>query len=187
MMKEIKIPKGCLIAFCVLVLAAHFINACTGFYIPFIGGKEGAVLLQFILPPLLLALNSLNAFNLYRRKTPASLRWMALMIKLITDLLLFANLLFFIFGVLLMGVFLTTFIGPLFLIGAGMVSMVFWWYSSLCCLSASTYIIAYIWQAVRENRMSKSMAILHTILQIFPFISFIDAIVVFRVTRESRS
>lgn len=183
-MNKIKISKGCHVGFCILVLAIHFVNAAIGFYIPFSRGDDIMILLSFLCPPVLLALNSLNAYGLYRGKTPFSLRRMALIIKLITDFLLLANLLFFIFGVALMGLFLTVIMGPLSIIGVGMASVTYWWYSSLCCLSGSACMTAYIWQSVRENHMNKSTAILHTVLQVLPFISFIDAIVVFRVTRE---
>ncbi len=177
----------------VTMVVVHFINAAVGFYIPpaimyglsMLTGRSGGLWLIPLTPPVLLILHVVNARSVARYKRLYEIRGLINVMRIVTDLALLLNILGLSVLLIAEGLLMTATLGLLSIlswIGVGWMFGLVFWYALCCNLATSAYTIAEIRIAYREGYMGKALAVMHTILQLIPFLSFIDGIVVYATT-----
>ena len=177
----------------VTMVVVHFINAAVGFYIPLavmyglsmLAGWSGGLWLIPLTPPVLLILHVMNARSFARYKRLYEIRGLINIMRIVTDLALLLNLLGLSVLLIAEGLLMTATLGLLSIlswIGVGWMFGLVFWYALCCNLATSAYAIAEIRIAYREGYMGKAMAVVHTVLQLIPFCSFIDGIIIYAAT-----
>ena len=87
-------------------------------------------------------------------------------------------------GSILAGALLFTFlIGPLGLLGTGILGAMLLGWLYFIGLGPSAYLIAFLWGGFRAGKLPLSTAVLHTLLQLVPVVDMVAAAVLFFTTR----
>ena len=88
-------------------------------------------------------------------------------------------------GSILAGALLFTFlIGPLGLLGTGILGAMLLGWLYFLGLGPSVYLIAFLWGGFRAGKLPLSTAVLHTLLQLVPVVDMVAAAVLFFTTRR---
>lgn len=178
----------------VVMLTLHFMNVLYGFYMPlmivgimdYLAGVN-LLFMVFLIPPLFLILNIVNAVSFACHKQFREIRELMNIVRIVTDVTLAVNVVGIVLLAVLTGVLMTGLAGLFSWIGVGFVFGMTFWYGVCCSLSASAYVIGEIWMAFREGEVEKVSAVVHTVLQIIPFVSLIDGIVIYSTTGKRRA